>query len=82
VGRKRLPIRIWVLRVELARRNMSRQALAHRLDVSPSTLSGWLRGVYPAPANFPGRIERALKIKRGRLVPREPKPPPQEGGQS
>jgi DNA-binding transcriptional regulator YdaS (Cro superfamily) len=82
VGRKKLPIRIWVLRVELARRNMSRQALAQRLDVSPSTLSGWLRGVYPTPANLSERIERALKIKRGRLVPRERKAPPQEGGQS
>jgi transcriptional regulator with XRE-family HTH domain len=67
-------IRIRALRMELARRNMRQQALAHLLGVAPSTLSGWLHGAYPPPKNLAARIEAALKVKRGRIDPTYEKP--------
>ncbi|MHB1845349.1 MAG: helix-turn-helix domain-containing protein [Deltaproteobacteria bacterium] len=71
------PVRRKALRIELARRNITQQRLALKIHVSPTTLSGWLRGAHPPPKDLAARIEKRLRIPRGRLDPRVvPKPVP------
>jgi DNA-binding transcriptional regulator YdaS (Cro superfamily) len=60
-------------RVALAENQTTKQALALSLGLRPSTLSGWLRGVSPAPADLRGRLEHALKLKKDTLKPKENK---------
>jgi transcriptional regulator with XRE-family HTH domain len=55
------------LRIELARRNMTKRRLAERLDLPPSTLSTWLNGGAPPPKDLAARIESALRLKPGEL---------------
>ena len=55
------------LRGELARRGLKQVDLAAMLKVSPTTLSGHLRGRHPAPADLVERIESALGMMRGTL---------------
>lgn len=55
------------LNVELARAELTQTALAMKLGVSPTSLSGWLCGRHPAPTDLVERIERVLKIPRGTL---------------
>lgn len=56
-----------VLNVELARAGLTQTALAMKIGVAPTSLSGWLCGRHPAPIDLVERIERALKIPRGTL---------------
>lgn len=62
-----MPIAMESLRVELARRNMTRSLLAKKLRVPPTTLSGWLNEAHPAPPNLAERVEDALRLVRGTL---------------
>lgn len=54
--------------VELARRSMRQRDLARLLKTPDTTLSDWLRGAHPAPADLPTRIERALGLPAGALA--------------
>ncbi len=54
--------------VELARREMRQRELARRINVPDTTLSDWLRGAHPAPADLPRRIEQALELEPGALA--------------
>jgi predicted transcriptional regulator len=60
-------IDLTALRAELARRGMTQVDLALVLRVSPTTLSGHLRGRHPAPSDLIDRIESVLGIQRGTL---------------
>jgi transcriptional regulator with XRE-family HTH domain len=62
------PINLQILRVELARRGMTRLALARELDVKATTLSAWLRRVNPQPADLAGLIESKLRLPGGFLT--------------
>jgi DNA-binding transcriptional regulator YdaS (Cro superfamily) len=53
--------------VELARAGLSQADLAHRMGVRPTTLSGWLTGTSPAPAELAAAIEKALGLMTGTL---------------
>jgi transcriptional regulator with XRE-family HTH domain len=55
------------LRIELARRNMTKRRLAEKLDLPPSTLSTWLNGGAPPPKDLAARIESALRLEAGEL---------------
>lgn len=57
------------LRVALATAALTRQELALRLGLPPSTLGSWLRGVAPAPPDLAARIECALGLEPGALSP-------------
>lgn len=59
------------LRVELARRDLTQGELATRISTRPSTLSSWLRGVNPPPPQFRERVEEALGLHPGALLPLE-----------
>ena len=59
------------LRAHLAYRAMTQHDLARKLHRPTSTLSTWLRGVAPAPADLVNRIERALKLPAGALSDRD-----------
>ena len=50
------------LRACLARRRLRQVDLAKNIGVPVTTLSAWLRGVHPGPADLPTRIERALRL--------------------
>jgi transcriptional regulator with XRE-family HTH domain len=50
------------LRVELARKGLTQIQLAQKLDVPPTSLSGWLRGVHPAPEGLHRRISEVLGV--------------------
>lgn len=56
------------LRIQLARLNTSRVALARALDVPPTTLGAWLRGDHPAPDDLVDRVERCLGLSKGTLA--------------
>ena len=58
------------LRVELARRDLTQTRLAGMLGVPPTSLSTWLSGAHPAPADLASRIETALGLSRGALAAR------------
>jgi transcriptional regulator with XRE-family HTH domain len=55
------------LRAELARRGVNQTQLAARLGIPPTTLSGWLRQLYPGPDDLRARIEAALGLETGAL---------------
>ncbi len=48
--------------VELARRGMRQRDLAQLLNVPPTTLSTWITGAHPAPADLAERIAKALDL--------------------
>lgn len=60
------------LRVELAKANITQRRLAHLLGTPPSTLSTWLNGAAPAPADLVKRIETALDLEPGSLAGPQP----------
>lgn len=55
------------LSIELARAGLNQAQLAAKLDVPSTTLSDWLRGAHPGPADLMPRIEKALRLKAGSL---------------
>lgn len=55
------------LDVELAKAGLSQTALAQKLGVAPTSLSGWLCGSHPPPNDLFERIEKALKLSPGSL---------------
>lgn len=61
-------IKLDELRIQLARLNTSRVALARSLGVPPTTLGAWLRGDHPAPGDLADRIERCLGVSKGTLA--------------
>lgn len=60
-------INLNLLRVELARRGMNQTQLASKLGIPPTTLSGWLRQLYPGPDDLKARIETTLGLAPGAL---------------
>jgi transcriptional regulator with XRE-family HTH domain len=54
--------------LELTRRQLDQRELAEQLGTRPTTLSGWLTGAAPRPADLPERIERVLSLPRGSLA--------------
>lgn len=56
------------LRVELAKKDVTKRRLAEKMSVPPSTLSTWLHGAAPAPADLAERIEAALNLKPGSVA--------------
>ena len=69
------------LRAELARQGLPHWRLAADIGMSPSALSGYLRGRYPAPQGLRRRIEQALGLPFGFLTPTEERRPGQGGVQ-
>ncbi len=60
--------------VELARRGWTQRDLAARLRLPDTTLSDWIRGVRPGPADLSRRLELTLDLPPGMLSPnQEPK---------
>lgn len=59
------------LKVELAKAGLNQSQLARKLEVPSTTLSDWLRGEHPAPADLPTRIEKALGLSAGALSGKE-----------
>lgn len=55
------------LDVELAKLGWTQTDLAQKLEVPPTSLSGWLGGLHPAPEDLVQRIEKALKLSAGFL---------------
>lgn len=53
--------------LELARAGLTQRALAQRMGLADTTLSDWLRGAHPAPADLAARIESALSLAVGTL---------------
>lgn len=53
--------------VELARRGLTQAELAHRAGMAPSSLSGWLRGIWPPQPGFVEKLEAALDLTPGTL---------------
>jgi transcriptional regulator with XRE-family HTH domain len=53
--------------VELARAGLTQRQLAALLRTPDTTLSDWLLGAHPGPADLAERIERALDLKAGTL---------------
>ena len=62
------------LKVALAERQLTQGELAHKLNVAPSTLSGWVNGFATPPSNWIRRIEQALGLPCGALRPTTNKP--------
>jgi transcriptional regulator with XRE-family HTH domain len=54
--------------VELARAGLSQADLANRMELPPTTLSGWLTGSSPAPTDLADAIEKALGLTSGTLL--------------
>lgn len=57
------------LKVALAERQLTQGQLAQRLNIAPSTLSGWVNGYATPPRNWVGRVEQALGLPGGALRP-------------
>ena len=55
-----MPTDLRALRVALLQRGMTQLDLARKLQVPPTTLSGWLRSAHPAPADLDDRIAEVL----------------------
>lgn len=53
------------LRVELAKAGLTQRALARKLNVPDTTLSDWITGAHPAPADLSIRIEKELGLPAG-----------------
>ena len=51
-----------MLRAHLARRLMTQEQLAERLEVAQTTVSGWLRGVRRPPLDIVPGIAQALRL--------------------
>jgi transcriptional regulator with XRE-family HTH domain len=62
------------LKVALAERQLTQGKLAQRLNIAPSTLSGWVNGFATPPRNWVGRVEQALGLPGGTLRPTTHKP--------
>ena len=60
------------LRAQLALNEMTQLDLANELGHPVSTLSSWLRGVAPAPADLLDRIEHVLDLPPGTLSASSP----------
>ena len=56
-----------VVRIELAKQDLNQAQLAKKMGVSSTTLSDWLRGSHPGPADLHALIEKALKLPLGHL---------------
>jgi predicted transcriptional regulator len=56
------------LKVALVERALSQWQLARRLGLAPSSLSDYVRGARPAPADLQQRVERELRMHRGALT--------------
>ena len=61
-------INVKLLRIELARREMTRLDLARAIDVKATTLSAWIRRVNPQPPHLAGLIESRLGLPGGFLT--------------
>lgn len=55
------------LRIELARKDLTRRELAQLLGYPPTTLASWLNGVTPPPKGLVASIEAALGLNAGTL---------------
>ena len=55
------------LRVALAERQLTQGRLAQRLNIAPSTLSGWVNGLATPPNNWVRLVEQALGLPGGAL---------------
>lgn len=55
------------VRIALAQAGLTQADLAGRLGIPSTSMSDWLRGAHPAPANLLERLERALGLERGSL---------------
>jgi transcriptional regulator with XRE-family HTH domain len=64
-----LAVDIVILRIELARQQLTQAELAQALGVAPTTLSSWLGRRHPAPNGLAARIEQALGLPAGALAP-------------
>ena len=56
------------LRIELARKQVTKAQLASMLGESPTTLGSWLRHAHPGPDNLAARIEEKLGLAVGTLA--------------
>ncbi|WP_164002312.1 helix-turn-helix domain-containing protein [Pyxidicoccus caerfyrddinensis] len=63
------PLNTDLLRVELVKLHLTQRALAAKIGVSPTTLSGWLRGAHRPPPDLIVRIEQVLGLAAGALLP-------------
>lgn len=61
------------LRATLARRSIQQWKLAYDVGVDPSMFSRQLRGLTSQPADLRERIERALNLEPGFLIPKDSK---------
>ena len=55
------------VRIALAQAGLTQADLARRLGIPSTTLSDWLRGAHPAPADLAERVEARLKLGAGTL---------------
>ncbi len=60
-------IDIWKLKAELAGRGLRLLDLARLIERPVTTLSSWLSGRHPGPADLTAQIEKALKLAPGSL---------------
>ena len=58
------------LKVQLLRRGLTQLDLARLLERPVSTVTDWIRGARPGPANLAAEIERVLGLPPGALTPR------------
>jgi plasmid maintenance system antidote protein VapI len=63
-----MPVDADVLRIELARRNLTQAQLAQLMRLPPTTFSSWVRGTHPAPDDLARKIEKALGLTSGALA--------------
>jgi ribosome-binding protein aMBF1 (putative translation factor) len=59
-------------KVALAERQLSQGRLAQKMNIAPSTLSGWVNGLATPPRDWIARIEQTLGLPRGALRPSTP----------
>jgi hypothetical protein len=62
------PVDLRELRAQLARRDIRQWRLAADMNVSPSTLSAYLRGHCRAPRDLRQQIERVLGLEQNALA--------------
>lgn len=62
------------LKIALAERQLTQGRLAQRLNIAPSTLSGWVNGFATPPNNWIRRLEQALGLPAGALHSTTSKP--------